>query len=74
MTTVFDAENIFGDPVSRVCTMPSGVGSATADLADTYGLITRFTTTFPEPDTRALVVLAGALLFLRRRSKLRCLN
>jgi len=68
-TTVFDAVDISGDPVSRVTTMPSGVGSATADLADSLGLITRFTTVVPEPGTMFLAALGSASLLLLRRRK-----
>jgi len=72
ITTIFDAENT--DPsISRVCTMGSGVGSATADLADNYGLVTLFTTVVPEPGTMALAVLGSSSVFLFRRRKLRCL-
>ena len=41
-TTVFDAQNTLGDSVSRVLASPSGSGSATADFADTLGLVTQF--------------------------------
>lgn len=69
-TTFFDAEDILGDSVSRVVTMGSGIGSATADLADSLGLVTQFTTVVPEPGTMALAALGGALLLLFRRRNL----
>jgi hypothetical protein len=69
-TANFDTEDFSGDSVSRVTTMGSGVGSATADLADSDGLVTQFTTVVPEPGTMALAALGGASLLLFRRRKL----
>jgi hypothetical protein len=72
-TTTFDAQTTSGDPVSRAVTTFSGVNSATADLNDTIGLVTRFTTTaaVPEPSTLALTGLGmlGLAGWLRKRKK-----
>jgi hypothetical protein len=67
-TTPFDSQNTVGDSVSRVSTTSSGVGSATADLADSFGLVTRFTTVVPEPGRMALFGVALIGLFNFKRS------
>jgi hypothetical protein len=41
-STFFDTEETSGDGVSRIFTVLSGVGSTTADLSDTEGLVTGF--------------------------------
>ena len=66
---VFDAQDALFDSVSRVYTGFSGVGSATADHADSTGLVTRFTTVVPEPGTMLLAALGGASLFLLRQKR-----
>ena len=63
-TAIFDAQEIGGDSISRAFTMPSGVGSSTADGTDTLGLVTRFTTAVPEP--ASITLLAVGLLALTR--------
>jgi hypothetical protein len=62
-TALFDAQATPSDSVSRVATMGSGVGSPTADLNDTLGLVTKFTTAVPEPG--ALGLIGAGLLGLR---------
>jgi hypothetical protein len=70
-TTQFDAANSGSDAVSRVYTIGNGVGSATANGADSIGLVTQFDfsdpTSVPEPSS-ALLCGAGlaAALALRR--------
>lgn len=68
-TTAFDAAFVSDDTVSRILTIDSGVDSPTADMADVFGLVTKFVTTdVPEPGglTLLAVGLAG-LGFARRR-------
>ena len=70
-TTAFDAAFVSDDPVSRILTIDSGINSPTADMADVFGLVTKFVTTdVPEPGglTLLAVGLAG-LGFAHRRSR-----
>jgi hypothetical protein len=75
-TTQFDAANSKTDAVSRVYTIGSGVDSATANGADSIGLVTQFDfsdpLSVPEPSTTLLsgAGLAAAFAFRRlRRSR-----
>jgi hypothetical protein len=69
-TTVFDAENTFGDPVSRVVTIDmNGVNDATGET-DTSGLVTGFLATAVVPEPPSIAVFASAALVfaaMRRR-------
>jgi hypothetical protein len=69
-TTVFDAENTFGDPVSRVVTIDmNGVNDATGQT-DTSGLVTGFLATAVVPEPPSIAVFASAALVfaaMRRR-------
>jgi len=69
-TTQFDAANTLGDSVSRADTFSTGnVNSATADFAETVGLVTEFVSGVPEPASFALLLAGGiALAGLARRS------
>jgi hypothetical protein len=66
MTTQFDSEKVTGDSVSRVVTTSSGVGSPTADISDSEGLITQFTfgpaAVAPEPASLTLLGLGVSAL------------
>ena len=68
-TTPLNTESTVGDSVSRAYTMPSGVGSATADGTDSGGLVTEFITAVPEPSTMALAGLGAAALAISRRRR-----
>ncbi len=71
-TTLFDAQSMLNDSISRVGTFGGGVGSATGNFADSLGLVTKFTyapAAAPENAESALLLGlgAGALFWLRRR-------
>ncbi len=73
-TTFFDAENLFGDAVSRVFSL-TGVGSTTGGT-DTLGLVTAFelepvVPAIPEPSTLALLgtSLVGLMGYARWKRK-----
>ena len=72
-TTVFDAENTFGDPVSRVVTLDGNGVNDTTGSADTFGLVTEFlaVSVVSEPSSIALFGSA-ALVFaaMRRRRRI----
>jgi PEP-CTERM motif len=71
LTTQFDATDISGDGMSRVTTyIGQDVGSATANLSDSNGLVTEFIyQPVPEPTTLALAGLSGLSLLLFRRQR-----
>ena len=59
----FDSESLVGDSISRVY---EDIGSATASVADTEGLVTAFTITpVPEPSALTLLAIAIGLVLLR---------
>jgi len=71
-TALFDAAFTNGDSISRVLTNGSGVGSATADISDTVGLVTQFTfIAVPEPTTWAFMGLGviGSTFFMYLRKR-----
>jgi hypothetical protein len=68
-TTVFDGEDTFGDPVSRVVTLDANGVNDTTGNTDTFGLVTEFLAV-PEPPSIALfgsAALAFAAMRRRRR-------
>ena len=70
MTTTFDGENTFGDPVSRVVTLDlNGVNDATG-TPDTFGLVTEFMAETAVPEPPSIAIFASAVLVfaaMRRR-------
>lgn len=80
-TASFDAEKTFGDSISRVYSFDPN--ASIADVADTTGLVTKFTTTptpkttptttsIPEPSSTVGVLAVGALTgvsLLKRKQK-----
>jgi hypothetical protein len=62
MTTTFDGENTFGDPVSRVVTLDlNGVNDATG-TPDTFGLVTEFLATIAVPEPTSIAIFGSAVL------------
>ncbi len=60
-TTAFDAENISGDATSRATTS-GGVNSSTANLVDSFGLVTEFHTGSPVPEPISVALMGSGLL------------
>ncbi|HLK67952.1 MAG TPA: PEP-CTERM sorting domain-containing protein [Bryobacteraceae bacterium] len=63
----FDSEFDFGDSVSRV---HGDIGSPTASVNDTEGLVTEFSVV-PEPGTLALLFIGSLLVFIAWRLRVR---
>jgi hypothetical protein len=62
----FDSETLVGDPISRVY---GNLGSTTASVNDTEGLVTQFTVfaQTPEPGSLSLLAIAVGLVLVRLR-------
>jgi hypothetical protein len=72
LTSQMDADDTLADATSRVYTFASGVGSPTADSADSLGLVTQFTfAAVPEPSTLLLLgtTVIASVAYIRHRRK-----